>query len=141
MKKIIIVFLMMFLLTGCSNTEINGTSMQFIDINNHLVYDSYTHVVYINNYTYYGNMVRTPYYDTNGNIVIYDGENINFDVEHINDLHVYDLNTHIVYIENYTYYGNNVYTPYYDQNGKTCKYDVESNKVIPICNNTEISIE
>lgn len=141
MKKIIIVCLMLFLLVGCGNTEINGTSVEFVNINEDLVYDSYTKVVYIENYTYYGNMIYTPYYDTNGNIVIYDGKNIEFNTENINDLYIYDINTHIVYMENYTYYGNMVYTTYYDQNGKLCKYDLESKAIVPVCSNTETSIE
>ena len=43
-------------------------------------------------------------------------ENVAFDLAS-------DEETGIVYIKNYTYYGNYVYTPYYSENGKLCKYD------------------
>ena len=53
MKKIVIIFLMMFFLTGCgSKEEISEAAVKFVDINDKLVYDSFTHVVYIENYTY-----------------------------------------------------------------------------------------
>ena len=41
----------------------------------------------------------------------------------INDILVYDVNTSIVYIKNYTYGFNITYTPYYSENGKVCKYN------------------
>ena len=43
-------------------------------------------------------------------------ENTTFDL-------VSDKDTGIVYIKNYTYCGNYVYTPYYSKNGRLCKYD------------------
>ena len=142
MKKIVIIFLMMFFLTGCgSKEEISEAAVKFVDINDKLVYDSFTHVVYIENYTYYSNMVYTPYYNANGKIVIYDGEIINCEMERINDMYVYDIYTNIVYIDNYTYYGNMVYTTYYDKNGQICYYDVDSQTIKPVIENTEIPID
>ena len=35
---------------------------------------------------------------------------------------VSDPETGIIYIKNYTYHGNYVYTPYYSKNGKLCRY-------------------
>ena len=39
---------------------------QFVDIGYDLVYDSATRIVYIEEYTYHGNMVHCPYYAPNG---------------------------------------------------------------------------
>ena len=39
----------------------------------------------------------------------------------------YDSITKVVYLKNYTYYGNYVYVPYYAANGKPYKYNVETN--------------
>ena len=36
---------------------------------------------------------------------------------------VSDPDTGIIYIKNYTYHNNHVYTPYYSENGKLCKYN------------------
>ena len=47
----------------------------------------------------------------------------------INDILVYESNTNIVYIDNYTYYGYHVYTPYYGGNGTLCKYNAETGSV------------
>lgn len=40
---------------------------------------------------------------------------------------VYDSATRIVYIENFTYCGHNVYTPYYAPNGFPYRYNPETN--------------
>lgn len=40
---------------------------------------------------------------------------------------VYDSATRIVYLMNYTYGGNVVYTPYYAPNGSPYKYNPENN--------------
>lgn len=45
---------------------------------------------------------------------------------HIGDDLVYDTATRIVYIENYAYPMNDVYTPYYAPNGLPYKYDPET---------------
>lgn len=42
-------------------------------------------------------------------------ENATFDL-------VSDKDTGIIYIENHTYAGRSVYTPYYSKNGKLCRY-------------------
>lgn len=55
---------------------------------------------------------------TNENIESADVENTTFDL-------VSDCDTGIIYIKNYTYMGNYVYTPYYSKNGKLCRYDDE----------------
>jgi len=67
-----------FSLIGCSskpsvqvnisNSENLYSNMlaQFVDIGNGLVYDSATRIVYIEDYTYHGNMVHCPYYAPNG---------------------------------------------------------------------------
>ena len=39
----------------------------------------------------------------------------------------YDTSTEIVYIKNYTYHGNYVYTPYYAPNGLPYRYNPEIN--------------
>ena len=39
----------------------------------------------------------------------------------------YDTFTGIVYIKNYTYHGNYVYTPYYAPNGLPYRYNPETN--------------
>lgn len=39
---------------------------------------------------------------------------------------VYNKTTHIVYIENFTYAGNYVYTPYYASNGTPYRYNIET---------------
>ena len=36
---------------------------------------------------------------------------------------VSDRDTGIIYIKNRTYAGHRIYTPYYSENGKLCKYD------------------
>ena len=43
-------------------------------------------------------------------------ENTTFDL-------VSDHDTGIIYIKNHTYNGRYVYTPYYSENGKLCRYD------------------
>lgn len=45
----------------------------------------------------------------------------------IGDSLVYDKATRIVYMENYTYCGFNVYTPYYAPNGFPYRYNPETN--------------
>lgn len=81
MKKKILVGLigcmLTFYLVGCSSEPIqvnvsnndNISSNQFgkfVDIGRNLVYDSATRIVYIEDYTSYGYMVRCPYYAPNG---------------------------------------------------------------------------
>lgn len=81
MKKILITIIiscfLIFSLTACSEQTVqvnvsnseNISSNQFgkfIDIGNNLVYDTATRIVYVENYTYYGNDVYTPYYAPNG---------------------------------------------------------------------------
>lgn len=71
MKKIIAVALCsIFLLTGCTNENIDS-----VDIKNttfDLVSDHDTGIVYIKNYTYGGNYIYTPYYSKNGKLCRYD---------------------------------------------------------------------
>lgn len=52
----------------------------------------------------------------------------------IKDGYCYDSNTHIIYIESYTgrYDTNTTYTPYYDDNGKMCKYDTATGEWVPV---------
>lgn len=52
----------------------------------------------------------------NENVDSVDIENTTFDL-------VSDHDTGIIYIRNRTYYGYYVYTPYYSENGKLCRYD------------------
>lgn len=67
-----------FSLVGCSSEQSVSVNVsnsdnissnqfgKFVDIGNDLVYDSATRIVYIEDYTYYGNMVHCPYYAPNG---------------------------------------------------------------------------
>lgn len=53
---------------------------------------------------------------------------------YIKEGYCYDFDTQIIYIESYTgRYGlETTYTPYYNSNGDLCKYDLETQKWIPI---------
>jgi hypothetical protein len=42
---------------------------------------------------------------------------------------VYDANTKIVYMANYTYYGNYVYTAYIAENGLPYKYNTQTSSL------------
>lgn len=82
MKKILIAIIiscfLIFTLTACSepvqvniNVSNSGNLSSnrfgvFVDIGNNLAYDSATRIVYVKNYTYYGNYVYIPYYAPNG---------------------------------------------------------------------------
>lgn len=44
----------------------------------------------------------------------------------------YDVSTKIVYIADYTYYGNYVHSAYYAPNGLPYRYDAVSNKLVEI---------
>lgn len=142
MKKLIILLLVVFSLTGCGSTEdqINGTTRNWVAITDNLAYDSYSHVIYIDNYTRNGYSTYTTYLDANGSVILYDGQAIDFKPIEINDVIVYDKNTKIVYYANYTSNGHYVYTVYYDKNCSVCYYDTEEKLVKPLISNTEIPI-
>lgn len=80
-NKVVIIFIALFLffiilLVGCAETttvnvegEVTTQSGKFVTISYYpieLSYDTYTEIVYIKNYTRYGNYVYTPYYAPNG---------------------------------------------------------------------------
>lgn len=53
---------------------------------------------------------------------------------YISEGYCYDQDTQIIYIESYTgRYGTDTsYSPYYNENGVLCKYDIETGEWIPI---------
>lgn len=79
-KSIVIILgcIFIFLLTACSKSEVIEINVSdneniysnhfgiFIEVGNNLVYDSATRIVYIDNFTYSGHSVYTPYYSSNG---------------------------------------------------------------------------
>lgn len=83
MKKIMSVFIILIItlcLYGCETVQMNvsvqGETNEFSNIENGfikicdkpiaLVYDEMTRIIYINNYAYNANHIRTPYYAPNG---------------------------------------------------------------------------
>lgn len=58
------------------------------------------------------------------------------DMIYISDGYCYKEDTQIIYEEYFTgrMGADAVYTPYYDENGKLCKYDLETGEWIPIKN-------
>lgn len=76
MKRLLLITLLLMCLTGCE--DVNTTSIPAqadYDITFNLVSDPETGIIYIKNYTYYGNYVYTPYYSKNGKLCRYvDGE-------------------------------------------------------------------
>jgi len=80
MRKLIIILITILLILGlssCSSTnlnvaiegEVNPNPTGFVEICNSpiiLVYDSMTNIIYIENSTYAGGEVYTPYYAPNG---------------------------------------------------------------------------
>lgn len=76
MKRLLVaVICSVILFSGCGNityTDEYGTKdLGFIDINNTLVYDKNTFIVYFGNFTYNGHRICTPYYSTNGKLYRY----------------------------------------------------------------------
>lgn len=82
-NKVVVIFVALFLffivlLVGCAETttlnvnmegEVTTQSGKFVTISYYpieLSYDTLTKIVYIRNYTRYGNYVYTPYYVPNG---------------------------------------------------------------------------
>lgn len=76
MKRLLLITLLLMCLTGCE--DVNTTSIPAqadYDTTFNLVSDPETGIIYIKNYTYYGNYVYTPYYSKNGKLCRYvDGE-------------------------------------------------------------------
>lgn len=71
MKRIIAVVLCsIFLLTGCTNENIDSVDIENTTFD--LVSDHDTGIVYIRNETYSGWPVYTPYYSKNGKLCRYD---------------------------------------------------------------------
>lgn len=77
MKKIIVIAVLcgIFLLTGCTdNTKLKSVKIENTTFN--LVSDNNTGIIYIENYTYKGHLVYTPYYSKNGKLCRYDNGKI-----------------------------------------------------------------
>ena len=96
----------------------------FINISSHLAYEEETNIVYIRNIYHKAQDVYSIYYDALGKPMIYNGEEIPFDVKPIGDRLVVDINTKIIYRQdpsskkkrkNYSaYYGSDGLLRYYD---------------------------
>lgn len=67
MKKLLFIFIALFLLVGCEEIPDVSTSNLHKEIyGNRIICDESTGIAYIKNRTYQGYMVITPYYDSDG---------------------------------------------------------------------------
>lgn len=67
MKKLLFIFIILFLLVGCEEVpEISSTNLNREFRGNRIICDETTGIAYIRNKTHAGFVVVTPYFDSDG---------------------------------------------------------------------------